>query len=385
MRKHLFYLPLEPYEERYTKQLSSPSGWFERQAEACGVEFTRIDGYLGEQEIPKEIVVGKVVDAMGRSLWAMRQMQGLLPLIQNGDIVYVEDFWHPGLESIPYYCQMADIKVKVYARCWAQTVEPHDFTYEMREWMRHYERGQGQWLAGIFVAARAHRDMLIMHQIASKRKIHVIGLPFDSSAVLDRFRCDTEVPDSRTCITPREDRPPRVIFSSRWDAEKQPKIYLEIAKRMHERYPDENIEFIATTSRSTHSEGWKKMLEDCTMGGDHVIPIRVDKRGYYDYLRQSRVQFNCALLDFVSFTLLEACTFDCLPVYPSYCSFPDEFSRIEYGHAHLYDPFDLDDAVKKILNGLHDSISHYQPIPKYHDETHKRMFDIIFRECCQCA
>ncbi len=50
------------------------------------------------------------------------------------------------------------------------------------------------------------------------------------------------------------------------------------------------------------------------------------KQNYYQILDESKVQFNCADQDWVSFTLLEAVTFGCHPVYPDFRSFPEVFT-----------------------------------------------------------
>ncbi len=61
----LHYVPLEPYQERYTAQLSrADTGWLEAKWKKHGVEYFRIEGPLPvTDDAPNEIKVGRVLDA----------------------------------------------------------------------------------------------------------------------------------------------------------------------------------------------------------------------------------------------------------------------------------------------------------------------------------
>ena len=96
----LYYLPLEPYIERYTYFMSAKNGWAEDNFNKYNIPFVRIDGV----SLSTTIKNGVVLDACGRSYFAMSQIMKVIELInddviENDDIIYVEDFWHPGIES----------------------------------------------------------------------------------------------------------------------------------------------------------------------------------------------------------------------------------------------------------------------------------------------
>ena len=42
----------------------------------------------------------------------------------------------------------------------AQSVDEYDFTYNMKNWMRHYELGLDERLSGIFVGSTVNRNEL---------------------------------------------------------------------------------------------------------------------------------------------------------------------------------------------------------------------------------
>jgi hypothetical protein len=73
----------------------------------------------------------------------------------------------------------------------------------------------------------------------------------------------------------------------------------------------------------------------------------IDKVTYYRMLARASVQLNTSLQDYVSWTLLEALSFGCQPVYPDYRSFPEILPKV-----HLYRPWSVKDAVDKICQKL---------------------------------
>ena len=72
-------------------------------------------------------------------------------MIKDGDALFLQDYWHPGIESILYALDLYGISVEIYAMLHAQSVDEYDFTYNMKNWMRHYELGLDERLSGIFV------------------------------------------------------------------------------------------------------------------------------------------------------------------------------------------------------------------------------------------
>ena len=82
------------------------------------------------------------------------------------------------------------------------------------------------------------------------------------------------------------------------------------------------------------------------------------KDGYYDLLNRASIQFNSALQDYVSFTVLEATSYGCDIVYPRFKSFPECIPA-----DRLYDPFDVNSALKVLESCIKELHSHFN-IPK---------------------
>ena len=228
MRK-LFYMGLESYESRYTLQLQE---WNERVLKERGIEYEIIRGQ--ELDDSKAIVTGSVLDAHGRTYYSLAQHMNLIQAMKNGevtsdDVIFYEDMFTPGIECLPYIMDQSppEFRPRVYLRFLAQSVDPDDFLVRegMFDWMRKYEEMIDQFVDGIMVAS----EEFVAHlRIAGfKKPIYVTGLPYGKEEVLERV----------ASIDPLNERTNRVAFSSRWDDEKQPDFYMDLAEAYYKFNP----------------------------------------------------------------------------------------------------------------------------------------------------
>ena len=322
----VFYLPLESVKSRYTDQLCQdwmPSSF--REYSGPEWDFDR-DFYVvgGKECAPADIEVGSVLDAAGRAKFSMSQCSNLCDLIRaglvrTGDVIYLQDFWTPGIEGVMYCLEQYKVYPKLFAMCHAQTFDEWDFTYRMKYWMRPYEVGLCAWInkygGALFVASSIHKrqilDALCSEPVVRFVPIHVVGLPFSPMSVLSLL----------------PDTPPKqkiMVFSSRLDPEKQPAVMLEFAKRFLEEFPD--WRFVVTTSADRlRTDDFILATIDHylkTLPNFHVL-TGLSKKEYYNLLSTAQVQVNTSLQDYVSWTLLEASIFGCDLLYPDYRSFPE--------------------------------------------------------------
>lgn len=338
-RVKVAYLPLEPYVERYTETLLD---WTQRAAVAEDVELAAVlpPGDSGE---PRRIREGEVLDSVGRSTWSLAQVAELLRRMDAGeafDAVLVEDMFTPGIEGLLYYLarRPADERPVLAARNYAQSVDVYDFTRRMLPWMGHYERMVESAFDLILSASGIHAEHMAIAGWNTS-KIAVVGLPFDADDVRRR---------AATPPLPWSDRAPRVVYSSRFDAEKQPRVLLAIARRLRE----VGIQVVACTGagdvRSNDADAARAVREAAR---DGVIELRTltTKAELYGLLATSRCHLNTSLQDYVSFTLLEASALGCATVAPCFRSFPEAMPGAT---GRLYVPFDVDDAVEACLSVL---------------------------------
>lgn len=339
MRK-LFYMGLEAYEARYTLQLQD---WNERVFKTRGIDYEIITG--AELTTDKKIVTGSVLDAHGRTYYSMMQMANLIKRMKEGavtskDVIFFEDMFTPGLESLPYIMDQVPKKFRpqVFVRCLAQTIDPDDFVNRegMFRWMRPFEQMVDSFVSGILVASE---EMVSHLRIAGfKAPIYVTGLPFGKEEV--RSRVEYVHP-----ITARE---PRVGFAARWDDEKQPEFFMQLAQKFNKIRPE--VEFAVfcghpelKSNNKSHVE-FAKYLENSGTANFKVY-TGLKKNDYYELLAESTVLFNCALQDWVSNTVSEADTFGTLTLYPAYRSFPEVFAN---NPDNMYIPWSVEDAASRL-------------------------------------
>ena len=369
MRK-LFYMGLEAYNARYTLQLTD---WNRRVFEKRGIDVVYVPGETLDNS--QKIVTGQVLDAHGRSYFGMSQMMNLVKMMQKGevtseDVIYFEDMFQPGIESLPYIIDQCDEDnmPRIFVRCLAQSIDPDDFVHVwgMDKWMGLYEKMVNEFADGILAT---NEEMVAHMKIAGWEApiYNISGLAFGKNEVIERV-------DGK--IKPFNDRRLRVVFSARWDQEKQPDFYMDLIEAWNVRYPSKDVEFVVCSGGELKSNNdsymarTRKMVEN----GKLVIYDNLDKNRYYEIVNDSRVVFNCALQDWVSNTVSEADALGCNVLYPAYRSFPETFAN---DPDRLYIPWSIDDAIAKLDVLLKKAHPNMGKISDYTDGTIDRICDIL--------
>jgi hypothetical protein len=372
MMRKLFYMGLEAYQERYTLQLTE---WNRRVFERRGLDVVYVPGVTLDNT--QKISVGQVLDAHGRSYFAMSQMMNLVQLMQQGDVtsedvVYFEDMFQPGIESLPYILDQVpeDLRPRIFVRCLAQSIDPDDFVHVwgMAGWMSTYERMVNQ-IPGVTVLA-TNEEMVAHMRIAGWTApiYNISGLAFGREEVLERI-------GGRDQIRPFAERPRRVAFAARFDQEKQPGFFMDLIEMTGElnSTPTEWCIYSGGPLRSNNPE-FVSRARAMEKKGQLRIYENLSKNDYYALLNDTRVLFNCALQDWVSNTVSEADTLGANVVYPAYRSFPETFAN---DPERLYVPWSIDDAYHKVQNALYAPHHNMGLISAWNDGTVDRIVDII--------
>jgi hypothetical protein len=369
MRK-LFYMGLESYEARYTLQLQD---WNERVFKRRNISYELVTG--SELTSDKKIVTGSVLDAHGRTYYSMMQTAALVKMMKEGevtsdDVIFYEDMFTPGIESLPYILEQVpgEFRPKVYVRCLAQSIDPDDFVNRegMAHWMRKFEQMVDEFVDGILVASE---EMVAHLRIAGmKAPIYVTGLPFGKEEVLSR------VPVQMPIFA----RTKRVGFAARWDDEKQPNFYMDLAELVYK--VDPRIEFAVFCGHPELKSNNPKYVDRANRlengkTANFKVYTGLKKNDYYTLLADSTVLFNCALQDWVSNTVSEADTFGTLTLYPAYRSFPEVFAN---NARNMYIPWSIDDAAERLL-AMFKAPGNYTTgaVSDWQDGTIDRTLDIL--------
>lgn len=347
MPKRIIYLPLEAYQSRYTEYTAARRGMYETIFTDNKIPFIT----LRPTEEVLQIKTGAVLDGLARSVWGFAQTSMLNGMIAGGkvnpeeDVIYIEDFWHPGFEMIPYVQSLIhgndrSKHVPVYAFCHAQSTDPFDFTAPWAWWIRDMERGWLTYLNRVFCATHQMKYQF-QDGMLDSTKLQPIGHIWNSKAL--EFLFSVSKPDHSM---PRQ---PWVVYSSRLDTEKNPLFFCEVAKRVLEKRPHVVFKICSGHNNiKTNDPAIKATIVDMAQKfpDNFDVELELSKAEYFDILRNASVQMNTADQDFISYTLLEATYFGCAPLYPNYHTFPDALNRAE---ECLYKHKDVDDAVEKLL------------------------------------
>ena len=340
MRK-LFYMGLEPYEGRYTLQLQD---WSERAFKRRGIDYVVVPGTTIDNT--KAIQVGQVLDAHGRSYFAMSQMMNLVQMMRNGevtgeDVVFFEDMFQPGMESLPYIMDQipAEQRPQVWIRCLAQAVDPDDFVHVwgMGKWMSLYEEMCNEFVTGVLAS---NEEMVAHMKIANWKAplYNVSGLAFDKTEVQERVK---------DVLKSWDQRENRVVFTARFDQEKQPDFYMDMIEEWYATPGTPEVEFAILqggplrSNNPKYIERARKMEER----GQLKIYENLKKDEYYNIVNNSKVLFNCALQDWTSNTVSEADALGCNVLFPAYRSFPEIFANC---YERMYIPWSINDAMNKL-------------------------------------
>ncbi len=352
--KNLIHLPLERLKQRYTEFLCD---W---EAEAFKKVGLKVKQLFPEEEnqVVMNIQKGEVLDSVNRPIFALKQMEMLLRMIEGSPSmtrVYFSDFFTPGLEALPYSRR----KFEASAFLWAQSFDQFDFTAKMIPWMRPWEFMALSIYKNVFVANEMLKELIVTAVPDADEKIHVVGLPFNSDHVGQLWDKSYAQGHDFDCV-----------YTSRLDKEKNPDLFLDLVGVC----PD--LEFALCTPyadlRGTAANAnFIRRIDELK---NLTVFFGLEKGEYYAVLSNSRVQFNSSLQDWTSFTLLEAITYDCLPLYPSFRSFPEVF---DYDQTFLYRPFDLESARDKLRFLLESDLKPPSHILEYNNGTLERIGQVI--------
>ena len=368
--RRLFYMGLESYEARYTLQLTE---WNRRVFERRGLDVVYVPGQTIDNT--QAISVGQVLDAHGRSYFSMSQMMNLVQMMRNGkvtgqDVVYFEDMFQPGIESLPYIMDQIpeSQRPQVWVRCLAQAIDPDDFVHVwgMAGWMSTYERMVNHFVTGVLAT---NEEMVAHMRIAGWTApiYNISGLAFGKAEVLERI-------GGHLKIQPFNERQWRVGFAARFDQEKQPGFFMDLAEQVQRKRPEIKFAIFSGGPLRSNNPAYIERARAMAAVGDLEIHENLSKNDYYQLLNDTRVLFNCALQDWVSNTVSEADTLGCNVLYPAYRSFPETFAN---DADRLYVPWSMTDAVNKLMPLLEEPHPRQGKISDWNDGTVDRIVDIL--------
>ncbi|PIP57780.1 hypothetical protein COX03_01170 [Candidatus Woesebacteria bacterium CG22_combo_CG10-13_8_21_14_all_39_10] len=309
----IYILHLEPLEERYTKQWLK---WFRAELKARNLAYEFVEG----KTLTNEVESGVVLDAEGTNYWKFTQMLEVCKLfkekkINNNDIFFTMDLWHPSLEAIPYMATLEKKNVKIFGFLHAGSYTTEDFAEPMSDWASFFEKGWAKICDGIFVGSKYHKEKFIRKRKIGglESKIYVTGNPFNTQDILKA------VPEKINPVGRRENI---VIFSHRWDYEKRPNVFVDMMNQLQNIRKDFKV--YITTSRKKFRSNQKWLIEKLHSARfEYHIFDGLSKEQYYQLLSKSKIFVSTTIEENFGYCLLEAMTLGCTPVVPNKYSHPE--------------------------------------------------------------
>ena len=335
MKKRIFYIPIEPLEERYTEQWYR---WFPEAFKSAGYEVIVIDG----KSLTNKIETGEFLDINSTLSYKASQLEEIGKLfyqnkIKEGDIFFIADLEFWGVESIKYLSVLNRIPVKIYGFLHAGSYDLEDFMASCEKFAKYFEEGWLEICDKVFVGSVYHKNLIVAKRYYSNpSKIIVTGNPWNTQEVLK--------------IVGEYQKKNQIIHSNLPDWRKRPNIFLNLVPIIKEKRPDVNI--VLTTSRSKWGKGWiRESALVLQRKGYLEIKEGLSKKEYYKILAESKVMFSATEQETFGYCIVEAMTFDTNPIVPNKLSYPE---IVQHDKGLIYNNYD--EAVKLMMDRLRNPI-----------------------------
>lgn len=317
----IFRLGLEPLPERYTEQWEK---WFPTELSRLGFEYNSIPG----QTLSDSVDVGKVLDASGTMYYKFTQLQRVAELfkrnqIKNGDAFFIDDIQYPGIWSIRYMATLYKIKVYIFGFLHASSYTKEDFAEPMLPFMKSIEKSWLFTYDKIFVGSEYHKKKFLEKRFPhsyshfASDKIVVSGAPWNVWSVqMLTYRSNLY----------KEGKEDKIIYSSRFDMEKRPNVFLLMADYIFNYLGIKDIEFVITTSRKklTSDQNLLNMVEE-TLKRVPTLTVKTNltKEEYYCELATSKLMVSTTIEENFGYCVVEALTLNTPVLVPNKYSHPE--------------------------------------------------------------
>jgi hypothetical protein len=289
MTKTIYIVPIEPIDQRYTKQWydNIPKTLAARIAvEGLDYNVTTIDG---EDYSPEQRTEGAFLDFGATNVYKASQTVSVSKLfsdgkVKAGDKFLITDAWNFIITPIKYMSNLLDIPVEIHSIWHAGAYDPSDILgYKMsKPWPWLQEQSWFMSSDYNYYATNSHKDMFLKNLDIPEQYEHKAvrsGQPHELIIEPLMLRQDGEKAD-------------KVMWPHRYNDDKQPAI-----------------------------------AEDLANDFDMVITQKMDldKDAYYDLMSTSKVIFSCALHENLGISVMEAVLTGAIPVVPDRCSYAEMY------------------------------------------------------------
>lgn len=287
MTTDVWVFPLEPLDNRYTKQ------WYDEIPRLLQerLDLTNHTCYQAVgQQMSDTTTSGAFLDFADTNYWKSTQLADFVKGMQAGHVsddavILFTDFWNPVITQIAYMRDLLDKDWKLHSIAHAGAYDPSDILgYKMRKpWPEHAERSWFYACDVTYFASNFHRDMFLRNlNIPSEYHHRAVLSGQPHNAIIEKM----ETISNNSC------KPIDIIWPHRYNADKQPDI-----------------------------------IEDLTSDFDIMITQKhqFSKDEYYTVLADSKVIFSCALHENLGISVMEGVLVGAIPLLPDRCSYAEMY------------------------------------------------------------
>jgi hypothetical protein len=317
MSRSVFVVDLEPLEERYTGQWAR---WIPEMLAPLG-SVARVGG----EPLASSVTRGAFLDLYSHAHYQAGQLAHIARLfnaglVRDGDLFWFSDIEFPGMEQVRYLARLSGIKVVIAGFLHAASYTRGDFMQPMQD-VGHY--AECAWIAAcdlVFVGSAHHKRDLVVKRLRPARAQHlavrvvVTGNPFRSREV-----CDAPPTYAARCID--------VLYPHRPDAEKQPGLFLDLARvlvaqhGMRVAFTTGRREYRASTPSSPEVDA---ILNFAAAHPERVtVHVGLTRRAFFSLMTDAKVVVSTTVEENFGYAMAEAIACGALPYMPARFSHPE--------------------------------------------------------------
>jgi hypothetical protein len=284
--KTLYIVPIEPIDQRYTKQ------WYENIPRLFGRRIAdlktspwqviTIDG----RQPRTGTTTGAFLDFGVTNIYKATQVEDIAARfsrgeVKPGDVFLITDAWNFAITAIRYMSDLLDIPVEIHGIWHAGAYDPTDILgMKMgKGWSSSQERAWYYACDYNWYATDFHRNMFVENLIVTPGKALRSGQPHDPVV-------------QQLTAYQNNDKHNVVMWPHRYNADKQPEIAEDLSKDLN----------IMITQK-----------------------MKLDKEAYYQTMGQAAAIFSCALHENLGISVMEGTLAGAIPVVPDRASYHEMY------------------------------------------------------------
>ena len=316
-RMRIFYVPIEPLEERYTASwYRNIPAYFSSQ----GAEVVVIDG----EPLTDTVKVGSFLDINSTVHYKCSQMKAIAKLfaegaVRNWDVFFFGDIEFWGIEALRLMAQLNHKRISIFGVLHAASYSIEDTFSVAADYQQYTELG---WIAAcdaVFVGSDYHRNAVIQRRLSSLPKWRAKELAHKIfSSGLPLFAADY-------ASYPDVEKHNQVVIAGRLDYERRPNLSLDFAYLLKKRFGDDiSIVMTVPSPNMNSNRAWLvEYAQNLEKDGVLTVHKGLRKDPYHRILAESKVFLSNTVEENFGYACIEACVYGCCPVVKNGFSYPE--------------------------------------------------------------